>query len=119
MTAALDHIRWAEELPDLAFDPRVTVLTDLQPGDSDLCGVHPEPDRHCQHDEVPVPEGVWKIEFRLAAGHPIHWTWVCCASCCEDELADLLGHVMIHKPCEIVLRLPADWAFTSVLNGGA
>lgn len=35
------------------------------------------------------------------------------ASCCEDELSDLLGYGLTHKPCDIVLRLPTDWTLIS------
>lgn len=98
-TQTVPDIRWAEELPDLAFDPRVTRVCDLGYYTPGPCSECPELD-----GEQP---GQWHITCRQRG--VVNHMDVCGSWCTQDALTHLLSDLTF-PATDIRLHLPNSWA---------
>jgi hypothetical protein len=95
-------VRWADDLPSVASDPRITVVCDLDAYTVGCCG-------NCWgRDETPAE---WRIEYAVTEGGSVQHVDVCGSWCAQEKLTELLERAWYSQRVHnVTLRLPLEWA---------
>lgn len=95
-------VRWSDDLPPAAFDPRVAIRTDLDEYTVGCCG-------NCWGREETPAE--WRIEYAVSEGGSVQHVDVCGRFCAQEKLTELLERAWYSKRVHgLTLRLPVEFA---------